>query len=219
MDGQRFDRLTREFASGTSRRSVLRGVVGSAIAGIAAAVGVGKARAGNECADFCHQLPPGKRGNCVSECQHGGGLYAECEGDINRLCIAGDGTATCCAEGSGCIDGTCGCGDLSAYCEATHSCVYSYCIDRYVYDPESCQCECAEGFERMEAGGCGIPCETDGDCASWEHCGVTASGDQHFCVDSSYLIHCTPCETDFDCYHGCSINKGFCDQGVCRQAS
>jgi len=40
MDQERFDRITRTLASGQSRRGLLRGITGTALGGLLAAVGI-----------------------------------------------------------------------------------------------------------------------------------------------------------------------------------
>jgi hypothetical protein len=62
MDGERFDRLTKHLADGTSRRRVLRGLAGGVGAAALAALGRRPAAAApNACAQACAGEPKGPR--------------------------------------------------------------------------------------------------------------------------------------------------------------
>jgi hypothetical protein len=104
------------------------------------------ALANSDCAKFCKNLPPGQRGQCVSACRHGTGLFFECGGDPGLLCLATDGqSATCCGTDDTCQDGSCvapGCPDNYEMCEASGDCVSTLCGVYGQYDPETCSCVC-----------------------------------------------------------------------------
>jgi len=80
MDGDRFDDLTRTLASGRSRRSMVRGIMGTAIGGLLAAVGIADVEA-----------KPETRGPCKAP---------------NTKCGMGKG-AVCCTSSEVCRDGAC----------------------------------------------------------------------------------------------------------------
>jgi hypothetical protein len=107
MDQERFDQLTRTLATGKSRRSVLKGLTGTAVGGLLAAVGMGEAVA----------KPAGKPSKCYGEnssCTNGKQC---CSGTCtNRTCAPVTPVVTCmggpcdpflpflCGEGCTCID-------------------------------------------------------------------------------------------------------------------
>src|SRR5436190_5058530 len=61
----------------------------------------------SDAAHFCQALPPGPgRGQSAQDAAHTTCPFSLCHVDINRLC-QGNGTATCCATGQTCSNGTC----------------------------------------------------------------------------------------------------------------
>ncbi len=98
MDGQRFDEVTKVLATGTSRRAVLRTVLGGMGAVLLALAGVTETDAAGKrsCVEGCKkQFGPGrKRGQCISTCAKakGGGtppVPEFCGGIKGRLCPEG----------------------------------------------------------------------------------------------------------------------------------
>ena len=123
-----FDEVAKALAGGLSRREALRRLGVGAMGGLAALLGLGKARAdppGN-CEGYCAQFYPPPRGKdsqnafgqCVSQCNqcvHDGG-------------IACGPTGRCCHGGAECLDDVYGnifcsdCGDCFAACESNDDC-------------------------------------------------------------------------------------------------
>ncbi len=132
MDHNRFDRLTRVFVNGTSRRALLRGALASglgllAVGGIDATEarnrgGKGKGKGQNgtggkggnsACAHFCHALLSGSAaGHCTADAAHGTGLCTEC------------GPA---APGGGVDPSSLRCGSGEAIDASTCTCVSTIC--------------------------------------------------------------------------------------------
>jgi len=221
VDESRFDDLSRRMAQGTSRRAVLKGLIASVAGGSLAFRGAA-AGAQSDCADFCRNLPPGQRGECVSDCQHGTGLYFECEGNLEQLCPSPDGTtAICCAEGQPCQDGVCGCLNDQAFCRDRQICINDNCnnraLGRHEFDPDTCDCRCKEGFVENGCGFCMIPCDpADPVCPG--QCLLSADG-QYICTDDSQVLGaCSPpndsCASTADCCR-CGISNVCQPNGFC----
>jgi hypothetical protein len=223
MEGQRFDAIARVLSHSTTRRATLRALTLGLGAGIFSAHSRGS-QAANECAQFCLTLSPGQRGQCISDCQQGTGLFYACGADPLRLCIAPDETAVCCPTGGSCASGTCECPEFYAYCPLTNTCDIDNCSFnfRLEFDPSTCQCRCEAPYIRLPGGGCGVGCATDADCGG-ASCVTSGDGLQICTQRNSYLPYCTPCETDRDCYGpieegGCQAINVFCDveTATCR---
>lgn len=95
MDGSRFDKLVRSLASGTSRRSALKGAVGSAGASLLALLGRGESEAQQVgTAASCRGTGDNCRRNalcCSRRCRNG---KCQCRGDggrcfVDRACCSG----------------------------------------------------------------------------------------------------------------------------------
>jgi hypothetical protein len=226
MDGRRFDDITKALGTGTSRRAVLERVVGVAVAGLLGLVArpTRAQEANDACASFCGNLPPGRgRGQCVSECAKGGGLYAACGGDPDRLCLATDDTATCCASGRPCLNGVCGCESGYEFCRKTQLCEFDNCRHnqqgRLIFNPETCRCDCKPEFVKNVCGYCMVPCEPGGDECPSGTCGVSADDGQGVCIVGSWAVHCSPpnatCTSTADCCR-CGINNVCMPDGFCR---
>ena len=69
MDQERFDRIARTLASGQSRRGVLKGLTGTALGGLLAAVGAGEAGARGPCRAPNHKCGKGKHAQCCTSGQ------------------------------------------------------------------------------------------------------------------------------------------------------
>lgn len=174
MDMRKFDNLTRSLATGKSRRSVIKGLFGGAVSGIAV---VGRPAYGV----FAQAVPCSDAEPCAEG-------YICCAGVCSGLqcCIDNlDPNATC-PEGTSCFEGYCdpitlGCGS-DADCAGDEICcdgvcaAIECCIDEA--DPNA---RCPQGTTCFE-GYCNTPCEIKG-CADGQCC----------CADGSCSAVC--CET------------------------
>jgi hypothetical protein len=131
MDSQKFDGITRALASGTSRRSVLRGMFGTAFGGALATIGVRTAGASSHKVNVCHLtddpanpvvLIDVSENAVPAHAAHGDATYVDLTSDVNNCgwcgnvcgageaCEAGTCVSTCLADGEVCATGTECCG-------------------------------------------------------------------------------------------------------------
>ncbi len=103
MDSRHFDKLTRSFAAGTSRRGALRLLAGAAASGFAPFLYAGRSQAQEV------GLAPGASCTSSSQCgQDGGSVICADNG------LTGDGSLNCCrTEGGYCASGNGCCGALA----------------------------------------------------------------------------------------------------------
>lgn len=180
MDGRRFDALTRQLAGSPSRRTVLRGLVGTAAAGLFAGVR-GRSAAAQEA------LPPGAACSDEGQCSQLGGATVCADNGY-----AADGALNCCRnEGGTCRDEIFGadccsglycrggvCTDLAvtgdlpvgSYCTASSQCSQEggpvVCADNEVTSDGALNCCRNAGGTCGGSFGCcgGLTCE-DGVCS------------------------------------------------------
>jgi hypothetical protein len=158
VDGQRFDGLARRFATATSRRGFLRGVViggaGSALAG-RGHLAPDTAAQNAECASFCQQLPPGpERGRCVAEAANGTGLCFQCgpgsSDPDQQLC------------GGVCVDtatDALNCRQCGEVCDSGETCRAGVCTSPCQTWQEFCDGACVDTDTSLDyCGGCDTPC-------------------------------------------------------------
>ncbi len=173
MDGNRFDNLTRTLASGTSRRTTLKGLV----AGVAMALGLrheadaAQAQCGNVvCAADPSVCNEGcvccvfRNGNsrCMSpeQCQRLGGKSARCT------------TSADCPPGQMCLqDGSCA--DVALDCAGSTTCpgTDQYCNNN--------ACLCTTSIDDVLVCGsfaCGASCSSNTDCPAGYYCQQAGSG-------------------------------------------
>lgn len=139
MDGQKFDKLARAFASGTDRRTLLKIFGGATVAGVTGIAATrtsavfaagGMAGPGEECTTSddcaqgsCYVATPGQPGVCYCVDPSRPVIGCDCSGDDGSSCF--ETTAVCC-------NGTCvsgmegcnpqGCSDLQTSCAETGCC-------------------------------------------------------------------------------------------------
>ena len=192
MDYERFDDLTRALATGTSRRRVLRGLVGSALGGALSLVGL-EAMAAN-----CRLI--GQRCNDAHSCCKGAICTAKgvcrCNKDRGFLSCNGDGTT--CVNTNNSEEH---CGACNSPCGANEVC-------------QGGQCVCASGFHR-----CSGTCVTDTDptacgtsctvCGTSQLCDANTGG----CCAPQGFTSTSACITDDDC---CSDSKCAAFMGISR---
>lgn len=159
MDGTRFDGLTRALARGASRRTVLRGLIGGAAAGTAAAA-MSRVTLADEhdepvacpgllepCGEVeIAQQVPGECCDGLVCCEGDPAYCAECCSDAEcpqgSICCAG-----ACRELECCIDDILTGGDPNARCPEGTSCFEGFC-DAYCSTDDECEdgtCCCPDG--------------------------------------------------------------------------
>lgn len=118
MDGQQFDQFTKAFATGSSRRSILRGIGGGLLALVTGAVAEGKVDAARRCKGSGGVCNPRKQRECCTGatcikgkcCQNdhvcGTGATPYCADLENDPSNCG-GCGVACGAGQDCIDGVC----------------------------------------------------------------------------------------------------------------
>ena len=182
MDGRRFDEITRAI-SGPSRRSILRGIAGSAIAVATNHLpGVAQRGGNSRCARFCNRVFPEDvaadnklRGRCKSLAARGRGICDACEADVSRVCGTPNvNTGPCCdpASGESCCLAPNGSGRCCNTAAGETCCADGRCLARcgpnQTPNPRTCQCEstitcptacrCPVGQPQCVGGVGGPPC-------------------------------------------------------------
>jgi hypothetical protein len=158
VDGQRFDGMVRRFATATSRRGFLRGVVIGAAGSVLAGRGhmaPGAAAQNADCAAFCQQLPPGpERGRCASDAAQGTGLCFQCGPE------ATDPAQQLC--GGGCVDtdtDTQHCGVCDEVCDSGQICELGSCTTPCPDGQTPCGGFCVDtATDTQHCGRCDNPC-------------------------------------------------------------
>lgn len=163
MDGNGFDVLTRKLASGASRRSLVRGMIGGAVALVATKVGTSQA-AGT--VTICH-YPPGNRANAQV-------LSVGANAVAAHIANHGDTVLGTVASCSSCRD----------VCQAVDACTPASC------DAGACRSTSAcTGYETCGGGGvanaCGCTAE-DPEVTCTGHCGPTTN-------NCGVTVECAPC--------------------------
>lgn len=243
MDDRRFDALVKSLASGRSRRSVLKGLVGL---GGATAIGGTLMEPSAEAAR--RPTPTPKPVKCPGN-QHWDGTRC--------VCTSGETCgAACCLIGSECCDGSCCfghcygeelCCPYDNWCDAANQCCQDgeTCCEEQgciVIEEGDCGCdgECPQGFEC-----CGGQCCATGFCAGEVCCALGVCGgacltdvDQACCGTQPYdpvTHYCcagtvvqgaccasSGCETGFECCGGTCCASGncifeeCCERGICQ---
>lgn len=207
MDGSSFDRWTREFAAGGSRRWFGKRLVvfaGTAIAGIATLRDSDAARrpvqptpppscpgiqvwsdSGCSCPSGSTKCGPDCCPEGQAECCDGVCCYGACVGE-EWCCPAGniacDGV---CRDWECCDDTDCN-GDI---CDPeTHTClVCTPKCDGTVWGENSCGdlCTCDPGRTPLDNGSCGVPCAAGADCAATGCATCMYSEDGPFCTNGN----------------------------------
>ena len=183
MDNRKFDDLTRSLAAGKSRRTVIKGLFGGVVGGIAIAGRPAYGAMAQVLACDDENPCPGDYTCVEGVCQLD---VQSCESDADcidiGMCCAGvcrdmeccidnpDPNATC-PEGTSCFEGQCdpilGCGDDSE-CAGDEICCNDVCAAiECCIDEEDPNARCPEGTTCFE-GQCDVICEIagcdDGDC-------------------------------------------------------
>lgn len=206
MDGRRFDDMTRRLGAGASRRRVLAGIAGAALA----AVGIGRGRAsaaqtpwwqdyvdfsGSYCGGIAGILCPAGYicvGDPDDSCDPATG-GADCAGTCQKQTDASACAAILCETGTFCCDDGCGNGSCVPIGEV---CPQATCEPPADDDASACAAVlCETGTQCCDDGhGNGICVPIGEECppaTSGEPCGDNVCGDGEYCCNESCGI-CAP---------------------------
>lgn len=154
MDGERFDELVKRWGAGSSRRGLLKTIMGAGIGGALAAAGVGDAAAARRCRSLGNVCS--RNGDCCSA------ACAPASTTGRRLCACGDGLKPC---NGGCISSDACC--TNADCAALAGpCVQGVC------DRSTSACV-AQPLAVGHACDDGNPCTVNAACDRQRHCSGT----------------------------------------------
>lgn len=179
MDGQRFDKLTRAFASGMHRRSLLKAAGGASVIAIAdTKLAAQKGVSAQEC------VPDSSPGGCCFTDADCAGLFCVIQGDPGAAGI-------CACTESGIGEPWLGCGCISGSLDACGDSDLTCCSD-YELPGGSGTClaecpatgDCADPGESCEESGC---C-TVGECGANGYCTACYSGTEAPCGDLNELF-------------------------------
>lgn len=183
MDHQRFDKLAKEFAGGSSRRGLLKRIAGIAVGAAAVAIPTkASAAIGDycssdyDCNSYNHEVCTYSQ--CV--CKYG---YKACDGK----CIPEDHCCEECGYGETCQYGVCACDPTLGCCSADdcgygETCQYGVCA----CDPTQGCCsadDCGYG-EICQYGVCG--CDPTHGCCSADDCGYGETCQYGVCIGGGY---------------------------------
>jgi hypothetical protein len=130
MDGERFDAITRTWAT-ASRRRLLRSLVGGIAAGALGALNREAIRAApNICATLCADQHGARGAQCRQACK-------ECGGDESRLCPTDAGFSCCPGATPECANGVC-CPAGSVGCQAQVAGAADFCCPGISGQPGVC---------------------------------------------------------------------------------
>lgn len=172
MDGQRFDKITRAFATGVDRRSLLKLFGGATIATVA---GVSVTRAGGVLAQDCPG--DGTPGSCcLSDDDCGSGIFCVIQGDVGAAGI-------CACTESGLGDPWAGCACTSGTESPCGDSGYECCGADTPGGTGSCQEVCsAEVCSEPDTSCEGTGCCTVGECGANGWCTACYSGTEDACA-------------------------------------
>jgi hypothetical protein len=194
MDGHRFDRLTRDLATGSTRRQFLKRAIAGVSGGALAILGLEGASADGICVEYLGRCKSDSE-CCTGKCSGKSGTPS-----LKRRCVCPDGRqpcgpdGSCCPEGTDCINGIC---DFplctsSVDCEDGDLCTVNICDPAAgcTTTPVACPvCQVCSGGDcvpdpTQDGTLCANPDQTDFD-------GFCSNG---VCVVDSCPDECPPCQ-------------------------
>lgn len=204
---QRFDELSKIFATGLSRRQALRWIGGALGGGVMASmVGIDQVMAApGDCAVFCGKTAftsGPAHASCLQACK-------QCGGDVNRVCTGSTGSV-CCPPGATCCSQKGGSGTASC-CPAGTSCCTNFatgattcCAAGQVCDNGTCVTPTCSGH------GCNVFCNPNVGCG----CVMTTEGTTACVQEVCTFQSCTSsadCGPGSVCFtEGCCGGGNFC---------
>ncbi len=214
MDPQRFDILARGLATESSRRGVIKGIVGALFGGALVGARSDALAAGQTCAAPGETCSTGAD-CCSGECSDAGVCYCQdpsrpwvgcecqqgdadaCNGDQDLCCDDG----TCASPMTGCQSETCT--EAGDACSSDADCCSGMCSDEgvcYCSDPSrpTVGCDCQQDDPDACGGNPSLCCDS-GTCAS------PMTGCQPTCAEPGGT-----CSSDDDCCEGACSNSGVC---------
>lgn len=207
MDGPRFDRLTRAFASTSSRRSAIKALIGftGAVAGAAVTQEADARTIGSR-----PTIPPPPPPACPAGQMCNGTCCTSGQTCCNGACCTGS-----CTNGLCCPPQTSACG--SNCCPAGLACCGNQCCDPSLCSPTGSHC-CAAGTNV-----CGEECCQPGDdCCDGECCFGVCFGEEMCCPRPQIVCQggcCPPgdivcCDIDGCCDGACTAGGLCCPAGT-----
>jgi hypothetical protein len=214
MDGQSFDKLTKTFARGSSRRQVIKGLAGGIAGALSGVVGAGRISAsGGPCRPAGHPCEGGQSEQC-------------CQDVFTLQCIAGSGQGAaerCCLPGSS----VCGTGGNAICCPGEASCSGPICVCPnqrefcgFLCCPSGQVCTDAElGTCACTATSCpsGSVC-CGGSCVSGNCCDATACNDGDVCTTDTCVSNQCVHTAVANCCHDatdCPASTDQCKVATC----
>lgn len=223
MDGGNFDDFTRNLAIGTSRRRVLRGLIGgvAALAGVKATdtVAAGKTT-------ICH-FPPDNPANVQiisvadpsldSHFAHGDMVLGDCcvygdcastvgECGVLQDCLADPGSPSSCVYS----DDSSMCGGGGDACTDQSFCLGTVCQPGATVDCSDLTDECNVGACDPVSGCYAVPGEPGGACN--DGAGICSGG---VCIPTCQQTATCDCSDTANAGLGCNGGEGVCQDGVC----
>lgn len=166
MDSQRFDDITRAFATEFNRRAILRPLVAGLVGFGLTAINREIAAAPNDCAVFCADQPGARGAECRQVCKKcAGGPPAVCfnESRGSFACFdvqsdpdnCGSCGTVCEAPRTACANGSCACPPGTAFIQATGIC--RSCAELLGTCAEASDCGTGGGDRACQNGCCCVP--------------------------------------------------------------